>query len=209
MTHTAENTSESRVVGFNDIHGTGRGSDRHTKAEEETSAHELSGGVGAGLDGSSNNDGGSTNEHAPATAKAINARTNEGESDNTTDLIHGSDDTSPDTVVLDTIPFLEGGVLEQIVDKRAVISVHGTAEESNEREGIEPELSPSPSIGRLLEHGLGELLAALDHLMLNVLLYERQHVLVKLALQYGDGPASIGEHGTNKPRGPHHRGPPA
>ena len=188
------------MVGLNDIHGTGRGSNGHTETEEEASTHELAGGVGGCLDGSSNNDSGGTNEHAPAATEAVDARTDERESDNTTDLVHGRDDTSPDTVVLDTVPLLEGGVLEQIVDQRAVISVHGTAEEADEREGVEPHLSLGPSIGRLLEHGLSELLATLDHLMLNVLLYDNEHALVKLSLQGCDHIVSLDEHWVNEPR---------
>lgn len=73
-------------------------------------------------------------------------------------------DTSPDSVVLNTVLLLEPRVLEKVVDEGAIVAVHGTAEETDEGEGVQPELSIGPGIGRLLDQGLLVGLVTLDDL---------------------------------------------
>lgn len=170
VVHGTNDTAVSGVVDLNDVHGTGRGSNRNTETEKETAAHELAGAVGSGLNAGSDNDDAGSDEHTDAATPGVKGRADEGKSDDTTDLIDGRDDTGPDTVVLGSIALLEGGVLQQVVDERTVVSVHGGTEETNEREGVDQDLSLGPGTGRLLDHGLVEGLGAGDHLGLDFLL---------------------------------------
>lgn len=174
--HTSQETSESRVVQLNDIHGPSRSSNGHTETEEETTTHELTRSVRRRLNSRSNNDKGGTDQHAHAATEAVDAGADKGEGDDATDLVHGGDDAGPEAVVLDLVSLPEPGVLEQVVDEGAVVSVHGAAEEADEGEGVEEHLAVGPEAGGLLEHGFVEGLATLDDFVLNLGLDREQAV---------------------------------
>lgn len=167
---TAKDTTVGRVVDLNNVHGTSRGGKRHAKPEEESAAHKLARRVGCALDDSAHNNDEGTTAHANASAEAIKHGANKGECDNATDLVHGGDNTSPDTIRLDVVLFLEPGVLQQVVDERAVVAVHGGAEEADDGEDVDQDLAAGPSLGRLLKHRLVECFIALDNFGLDLLL---------------------------------------
>src|SRR5688572_14232642 len=116
------------MVNLDDVHGSGRGSNRHAKTQKEPTTHERTGGVGRSLDDCTNDDGRSTNEHADPSAPGINGGADKRKRDDTTNLVHGRDDSGPDAVVLDSILVLEPGVLQEVVDEGAIVAIHGRAE---------------------------------------------------------------------------------
>jgi hypothetical protein len=87
---------------LNNVDGARAGDERHTEAEEEASTHELrNAGVAdcsSGDDGAHDDQEGS-NDHTTFTAPSIHTRPDEGKRDDTTNLVHRRDNTSPGTVV--------------------------------------------------------------------------------------------------------------
>lgn len=79
-------------------------------------------------------------------------------------MVHGRYDAGPDAVTLDTVRFLEPWVLEQVVDERGVVAVHGGTEEADEREDVDEDHVLGPFVGRLLDKGLVECFIAMDDL---------------------------------------------
>ncbi|WYZ36346.1 hypothetical protein EsH8_XII_000096 [Colletotrichum jinshuiense] len=170
--HGTDDTAVGGVVDLDDVYRTGGGGDRDAATKEEAAAYKLAGAVGGALDaGPDDNDGGS-NEHADAAALRVETRADEGKGDDTTDLVDGGDNTSLDAVVLGAVTLLKGGVLEQVVGEGAIVSVYSGAEETDEGEGegVDQDLGPGLSGGRLLDHGLVEGLGAGDDLGLDLLL---------------------------------------
>lgn len=51
---------------------------------------------------------------------------------------------------------LEPLVLKEVVDKRAVVAVHGTAEEADDGKEVYTDLGLGPSCRRILDHGFRE-----------------------------------------------------
>jgi len=161
------------VVDLDDVHRTGSGGNGDTEAEQETTAHELAGRVfalGDTLDDGTEDDSQGADEHADTATPGINSGADEGESDDTANLVHGRDDTCPDTGRLGAVLFLEPRILEQVVDERAIIPVHGGTEETDEGASVDDDLSLAPGPRGLLEHGLIEGLIAGDDLSLDILL---------------------------------------
>lgn len=86
---------------------------------------------GRALNDCTNDDTQSTNEHATTTAKAINSRPNEWDSDDRSDLIHRRDQTSPDTTIRAMEEVLEDWVEEELIQKTSIVAVGCRAEESD------------------------------------------------------------------------------
>lgn len=165
------------MVNLNHVHGTSSSSDRDTESKQESTAHELALLVANTLDNGTDNDESGTSQHANSTTKAINGRTDKWKRGDTTNLVHGGDDTSPDTVVFDMVLCLEPGVLQQIVDEGTIVTVHGTTEEGNKGEEVDEELGLGVSIGWLLDHGLGKGLVAMDNGSSKFALYDDEQEL--------------------------------
>ena len=109
---TTNDTTVGRVIELDDVHGSSGGSNGDTETEEESASHELSDGIGSALDNGADDNNGGTRTHSQATTETINNGADEGKSDNTTDLVHGGDNTSPDTIILDVVLLLEPLVLK-------------------------------------------------------------------------------------------------
>lgn len=152
---TSNTSTVGRVVNLNNVHGACRRRNGDTETKQESASHELALGVGHTLDNGTNDDEDGTQEHAHATAESVNGRADKGKRDDTTNLVHGRDNAGPDAIVaaLDVL-LLEPGVLQQVVDERTIIAVHGTAEKCNDGEGVDEQLSRGPGPWRLLHHGL-------------------------------------------------------
>lgn len=177
---TADTATVCRVVNLNHVHGTSCSSERDTESKQESSAHELALLVANALDNGADNDENGARQHTNSTTEAINGGADKRKGGNTTDLVHGGDDTSPDAVVFDMVLCLEPGVLQEIVDERTIVTVHGTAEEGNKGEEVDEELSLGVSIGRLLDHGLGKGLIASDDGSSKFALSYRKAALAKI-----------------------------
>lgn len=158
------------MVDLDDVHGSSGGGDGDTETEQESTSHELTSAIGSCLDAGTDDNDGCTDEHADSATPGVEGGTDEGKSHNTTNLVHGRDNTSPNTVVLGAITLLERRVLKQVVDQGTVITVHGGTEETDEREGVDHQLGFGPGIRRFLDHGLVECLATPDDLGLDFLL---------------------------------------
>jgi hypothetical protein len=96
--------------------------------EDESTAHKLTDTCileGRSRDDGTQQDDDRADEHTPTTAPCINSGTDEGECNNTTDLVHGRDNTSPDTGIGAMEKGFELGVDEQAVEQTSVVTVHG------------------------------------------------------------------------------------
>jgi hypothetical protein len=168
---TSDHATISGVAGLHNPDRTSSGGNAHTKAHKESTTHHLSlGRIGSGeaLDDGSDNDQSTSNNHADATTKGVDGGSNEGESADTANLIHGSDQASPDTLVL-AIEMLEKVFLvgEKATKQHGVEAVHCLAEEADQQ-GKEEKYGPRLcQWDWLLEQGLVEGLASLDFLNLD------------------------------------------
>jgi hypothetical protein len=160
------------MVDLNNVHGSSRGGDGNSETEEETTPEESAGVLCGTLDDGTNNDGQGTNKHANASAPSVDGGAHERESNDTTDLVHGSEDTSLDTVIFDLVTVAEVGVLEKVVDEGAVITIHRRAEHANNRAGIDKQHALAEGRGRLQEQRLVENLITGDDLLSEIFLLQ-------------------------------------
>ena len=144
------------MIDLDDIHRATGSGDGDAETQQEAATHKLTGAVAEGLNDSADNDEEGSREHAYATTKTINDGAHEGQSDNAANLVHGRDNPGPDTIILDTISFPESRILQEIIDKRTIVTVHCAAEEADSGEGVDENLSRGPGVGRLLNHRLIE-----------------------------------------------------
>lgn len=165
---TCGNSSIPGVSSLDDPDGTGSGSDIHAKPEKEAAAHHLafrSIRQCRSLDDGASDDDCASNDHSDSAAESVNGWANERESASTTDLVHGGDKTSPDTLVLAVEVrqkiFLVG---QQTAEQHGVEAVHSLAEKPNAKGKEEQHDSRMGQRNGLLEHGLIEGFAALDFL---------------------------------------------
>lgn len=79
----------------------------------------------------------STNHHSNSAAPGITGRTDEGKSDNSTDLVHGSDNTGPRSGTLDVVILLECIVGKERVKHGSVETVTCRAKEANKCADVE------------------------------------------------------------------------
>jgi hypothetical protein len=118
---------------LDDIDGSSRRSNRDTEPQQKPTAHELPlvmiGNGGSG-DDSTDDDQNRAQKHAHSPSPGINGRANEGKSTDTADLVHGRDQTSPDTVVLTIEKLEEYLVGSQASEKRTVKTIHRLTEET-------------------------------------------------------------------------------
>jgi hypothetical protein len=155
---------------FHDIHWPGSSCDVDAEAEQEATTHKLLDTVGLGcytLDDGANNDASTSNNHAESSSESIGRRTNEGQRDNTTNLVHGSNDPSPDARILSVIVGQESIVGEKVVNQRTIVTVHCCAEEADETGNVKLEGCTSEGLRGLLEHCFVEGFISLNDLDLN------------------------------------------
>lgn len=96
IVETSYDTTVRRMGHFHDVGRTSGSGNGNTKTQQETPTHKLwDAGVvnGTDLDNDANNDNDGPDKHADSSAPGINGRTDEGDGDNRTDLIHGRDNT--------------------------------------------------------------------------------------------------------------------
>lgn len=157
----------SRVGDLNDVHRSSSHDDRDTETKDETTGLELTdagGVVCGGIDDGTDDNGDGANEHATLAAELVNTGTNEGQGNDRADLVHGSDDSCPDTVLTTAEKFLEVIAGKQSVQQRTVVAVHGGAAEADQAAEVEDDAVFVEGLRRLLEHSLVEGLIALDFL---------------------------------------------
>lgn len=184
VVETSQGTTVERVSNFNDVGGTSRGSDRDTETEEEATAQELGKrvvGDSGGLDDCSQSDNGAANEHTDPTAPGIDTRTNEGKSDDTTNLVHGGDVGSLDTEDIGVKVVLVGRHSEEGTLEGTIVTVHGGAEESNQAAEVEGEGSTAPWLRSFLSQSCGESLTSLNNLLLRNLLAHGVELMLMLS----------------------------
>lgn len=175
VVETSDDTTVSRVRDFDDVGRTGGGGDGDTESEEESTSHELSDAgvcVAGELDNDTDDDDPSSDCHTGTATPSINTGSNKRNSDDGTDLIHGSDDTyqmsalSPgqltrlgrhtsfNTLVVNTKEVLEVVGRKESSEKRTVVAVGSRAAEGDH--ACEDE-NRSSDLGRgLLDHSLLE-----------------------------------------------------
>lgn len=155
---SGNDTTVCGVRGLDDVDWTRGRDDRNTETEQETPTHELMNtGVG---DGSTGDDGAhddqkGANEHTHPSSPGVDCRSHEGKSADTTNLVHGRDQTSPDTVVLS---MKEGQevclVRSETTEQRTIKPVHRLTEASEEQAAKESESGWVPEAGRFFDHSL-------------------------------------------------------
>jgi hypothetical protein len=165
-----DDTSVCRVGNFHNIHGSGSRRNVDTETEQETTTHELLDTLTLGcytLDDGTNDDAKTSNPHAESSSECIGGGTNEWQRDNTTNLVHGSHDTSPDTSILSVVVAQEILVGEEVIDQWTIVTVHRGAEKSDETSCVKLDGWSSEWLRRLLKHCLVEGLISFDNLDLD------------------------------------------
>jgi hypothetical protein len=157
VVETSDDTTVSGVRDFDDVGRTGSGGDGDTETEEEATSHELSDAgvcVAGELNDDTDDDNPSSDCHTGTATPSIDTGSNKRNSDDGTDLIHGGDDTSFDTLVVDTKEFLEVLGREESSEKRTIVTVGSRAAEGDHAGEDEDR---SGDLGRgLLDHSLLE-----------------------------------------------------
>lgn len=100
-----------------------------TPTENESTTHELTNACifeGGSRNDCTEQDDHRADEHTPATTPRINSGTNERKSNDTTDLVHGRHDTSPDSSVGAMEEGLELRVDKQTIKQTSIVAVHGS-----------------------------------------------------------------------------------
>ena len=146
------------MSGFDNPDGPGGSCDRHTKSEHEPTTHHLAlrciGGCKSLNDGA-DNDQQASNEHANATAPSIDGRSNKWESGDTTNLVHGTDNTSPDAFVLSMEVLQEILlVVQETTQKHGIVAVHGLAEEADQENSKQCQGTRMSQVEWLLDQSL-------------------------------------------------------
>ncbi|OAA47903.1 hypothetical protein NOR_02393 [Metarhizium rileyi] len=138
----------------------------NSKPKKETTSHELTGSITSALnDGTcflvsessammlafqacdgckqrtNNDESGATSQTSSSTIGVAN-RTEEGESNDAANLVHGRDNASPDATVGAIVLGDKPRVLQQVVDQAAVVAVDCAVEEGNQGEEINHNLTP-------------------------------------------------------------------
>jgi hypothetical protein len=96
VVESSDDTTVGRVRDFNDICGTSSSGDGDTESEEEATGHELTNTgvrVTCELNNDTDDNDPSTNGHTGTATPGVNTGSNERNSDDGTNLIHGGDDT--------------------------------------------------------------------------------------------------------------------
>ncbi len=128
---------------------TGSGGDRDTKPEQKSTAHHLAfrgvGRSGTLNDGADNNTN-TASDHADSSTEGVNSRTNERKGTDTANLIHGGDQTSPNSLVLAMKMRKEVLLIgQQTTKQHGVETVHCLAKEADEEREEEQH---SPRLGQ-------------------------------------------------------------
>lgn len=177
---------------LDDVGGSSGGSNGDTETEEEAASQELRKvGLdgGGGLDDCAEDDDGAANEHTDPTAPGIDGRTNEGKSDDTTNLVHGRDVGSLDTNVVGVEVGLVGRHNQERAHEGTIISVHGGTEEGDETAEVEDDGRAAPWLRSFLRQSRSEGFGSLEHLLLHNLL-----VAVRGQLMLSRGEIFFGRH---------------
>lgn len=168
VAETGDDTTVFGVSGFDDPDRSCGSCDRHTKPENKSTAHHLTlgciGGCKSLYDGT-DNDQHAADEHANTTSPSVDGRTNEGKGGHTADLVHGADDTSPDTFIL-SVEVLQEVLLivQETTQKHAVVAVHGLAEEADQENGKQLQIAGMGPGNWLTEQSLVEGFTTFDFL---------------------------------------------
>ena len=152
---------------FHNIHRPGSSCNVDTETEQETTTHELLDTIGLGcytLDDCADNDASTSNDHAESSSEGISCRPNERQRDDTTNLVHRGNNTSPDTSVLSVVVTQEIAVGEKVVDQGSIVTVHSCAKKSDEASNVKLYSCRSERLRWLLEHCFVEGLISLDDL---------------------------------------------
>lgn len=156
---------------LDNVERSGSGHDGDSESEKETATHELADRVRiwfrSRLDNNTGTPDSAANHHSITTAPSVAGRADERESDDTTDLVHGGNNTSPSSGRADLVVLLELIVGEESVEHGAIETVASGAEEADECNYVERHSSARESLGWFLELGLRNSLGARDDLFLN------------------------------------------
>lgn len=109
---TRNDSAISWVRDLDDVGWACSSNNADSETEEETSTHELTHSVATNvgacaLDNYTDNNDYCCDGHASSTSPGVEGRANERESHNRADLVHGGDDTSPCSIILDIKKSLE------------------------------------------------------------------------------------------------------
>lgn len=163
----SEDTTVGRVRGLNNVDGTSSRDDGDAETKQETTTLELTDVAvegGGTVDDGANDDEPSTDLHANLPAPSIDSRTNEEQSSDTANLVHGRVDSSPRTVLGAVKEVKELLVGCQATEDGAVEAVHGLSKASEKDTADELPRSGVPERRSLLDEGFVVCLRALDNL---------------------------------------------
>lgn len=168
VVETGDDTTVGGVRRLDNVERSSSGEDGHAETKQQTATHELTNGAATRFCGSLNDDtsaGNSTsNHHSISATPSIASGTDEGKSDDTTNLVHGSDNSGPGTCAFDLVVALEGVVGEERVKHRSIETVACRAEEADYRTDVEHNCMPCEELDGLLRFGLCECFGARDDL---------------------------------------------
>ena len=152
-----------------------------TETHNESTNHELlsaSGVDDCALDDDTDDNDSTSNHHSDSSSPGINGGADEWNRGDGTNLGHGGDNTSTNTDVANTKEGLEAFVTKQVTEHGTIESVGGGAEETDDRDEVELDGYGVPWNRRLLEHGLGVVVIAMDKLGLDDVSLVKGSVLV-------------------------------
>lgn len=167
---------------LDDVQRSSGSEDRHTETEQQTTAHELANSAATRFCGGLNNNTCATNSttdhHSVPASPGIASGADEGKSGDTTNLVHGGDNTGPGTGAANIVVLLESVVREKRVEHRSIETVASGAHEADEGTDVEHNRMPGEESDGFLELGLCECFGTRDDLDLSnnalVVLHDRQ-----------------------------------
>tara|TARA_R110002003_G_scaffold1035_5_gene22091 strand:- start:5864 stop:6400 length:537 start_codon:yes stop_codon:yes gene_type:complete len=143
IVQTSDDTTMSGMGCLDDVKRAGGGHDGYSETEQETATHELSYRVVtwacSGLDDDTGAANGASNHHSVATSESVASGSDEWESDDTSNLVHGCDDTRPGSGGAYVVVRLEGVVGEKSVKHGSVETIASGAEEAHKSTDVEHE----------------------------------------------------------------------
>lgn len=160
-----------RVSRLDNVKRTSSSKNRYTESKQQASTHELANSATTRLCSSLNDDtcaGDSTTDHHSVSATpGVASGSDERQSADTTNLVHGGNNTSPSTRAFYTVVLLESVIGEEGVEHRAVETVGRRAHEADKGTDVKDERVPGEEGDWLLDFGLCECLGSRDDLDLS------------------------------------------
>lgn len=158
----------SRVRRLDNVKRPSSCEDWHTETKQQTATHKLAYGAATRLCSGLNNDTGTgdstTDHHSVPATPGIASRSDKGKSGDTTNLVHGRDDTSPSTGTLDSVVCFESIVGEKRIEHGAIETVGGGAHETDQGTYVKDERVPGEKSDGFLKLSLCECFRARDDL---------------------------------------------